>query len=154
MKRTLIVAVVLLIGVAYLIGFLPERQRRLELEGEVASLRSRVADAEARGRVCGLYTRVQGLIDVVTQKNYGLAVQSSTAFFDGVRAESSRTNLPAVRMALQSVLEMRDLVTRTLTNADPASLDQLRRAAEFLRGALENQTGVPPSASRAQAQQP
>ena len=154
MKGTLVVVVVLLIGIAYLIGVVPQRQRRLELEGEVASLQSRLADAEARGRVCGLYARVQGLIDIVAQKNYGLALQSSTAFFDGVRTESSRTDLPAVRAALQSVLEMRDSVTRTLTNADPTSLDQLRRAAELLRGTLENQPGPPPSASPVQAQQP
>ncbi len=152
MKRILVAVVVLLIGIAYLIGFVPERQRRLELEGEVASLQARVADAEARGRVCELYARAHGLIDVVAQHNYGLAVQSSTAFFDGVRTESSRTNLPAARAALQAVLGMRDSVTRTLTNSDPVSLDQLRRAAELLRSTLENQPGEPPSPG--QAQQP
>ena len=154
MKRTLVVAVFLLIGIAYLIGFLPQRQRRLEIEGEVASLRSEFADAEARGRLCELYTRVQGLIDVVARKDYGLAAQSSTVFFDGVRAESGRTSQPEVRAALESVLDMRDSVTGTLTMADPASLDQLRRAADLLRGALEIQPGVPPSASTVQAQQP
>jgi hypothetical protein len=154
MKRILVIAVVLLIGVAYLGGAWPERQRRIELEAETASLRARVADAEAKGRVCELYTRVQGLIGVVTRKNYGLAAQSSTAFFDGVRTESGRTTLPAVRAALQSVLDMRDSVTTTLTNADPGSLDHLRRAADLLGGALENPPGAPASSSPVPAQQP
>ena len=141
MKKPMVIAVVgvlVLIGFAYLIGLLPERQRRLALEREVASLQSRLADAEATGRVCGLYTRVQGLIDVVAQQNYGQAVQVSTAFFDEIRAEADRTNEPAIREVLRSVLATRDSVTGALTKADPASLEVLRRAADLLRGVLEN----------------
>lgn len=49
-----VVAVVVLSAFAYLIGLLPERQRRLGLEREVAALQPRVAEAEATGRICGL----------------------------------------------------------------------------------------------------
>lgn len=149
MKKPMVLAVVgvlLLIGFAYLIGLLPQRQRRLELEREVASLQSRLADARATGRVRGLYTRVQGLIDVVAQQNYGQAAEASTAFFDEVRAEADRTNEPAIREMLPSVLATRDSVTGALTKADPASLEELRRAANLLRGVLENREAVPPSA--------
>ena len=149
MKKPMVLAVVgvvVLVGFAYLIGFLPQRQRRLELEREVASLQSGLADAQATGRVCGLYTRVQGLIDVVAQQNYGQAVEASTAFFDGVRAEAERTNEPAIREMLQSVLATRDSVTGALTKADPASLEELRRTATLLRSVLENREAVPPSA--------
>lgn len=155
MKKSVIIAiiaVILLIGLAYLIGLLPQRQRRLELEREVASLQSQLADAEARGRICGLYTRVQGLIDVVAQQNYGQAVEASTAFFDEVRAESNRTEQAAFQEVLQSVLATRDSVTGALTKADPASLDGLRRSADLLRSALENRKAVPPSAPPVQAQ--
>ncbi len=157
MKKPMVLAgvgVILLIGSAYLIGLLPQRQRRLELEREVASLQSRLADAQATGRVCGLYTRVQGLIDVVAQQNYGQAVEASTAFFDEVRAEADRTNEPAIREVLQSVLATRDSVTGALTKADPASLEELRRTADLLRGVLENREAVPPSAPAAEAQIP
>ncbi|MHB8797762.1 MAG: hypothetical protein ACYDBY_04785 [Thermoanaerobaculia bacterium] len=155
MKKPMVLAVVgviLLIGFAYLIGLLPQRQRRLELEREVASLQSRLADAQATGRVCGLYTRVQGLIDVVAQQNYGQAVEASTAFFDEVRAEAERTSEPAIREMLQSVLASRDSVTGALTRADPASLEELRRTADLLRGVLENREAVPPPAPGVGAQ--
>lgn len=157
MKKSVVitvVAVIILGGFAYLIGLLPERQRRLELEREVASLQSRVAEAEASGRICGLYTRLEGLIDVVGQQNYGQASGSATAFFDAVRAESDRTNQPAFREALLSVLGTRDSVTGSLTKADPAALDQLRLAADLLRSVLENRQSAPPPAPPAQAQQP
>lgn len=149
-----VVGVILLVGFAYLIGLLPQRQRRLELEREVASLQSSLADAQATGRVCALYTRVQGLIDVVAQQNYGQAVEASTAFFDEVRAEAARTNEPAIREMLQSVLATRDSVTGALTKADPASLGELRRTADLLRSVLENRKAVPPSAPATQAQKP
>lgn len=157
MKKPMVIAVVgviILIAFAYLIGLLPERQRRLALEREVASLQSRLADAEATGRVCGLYTGVQGLIDVVAQQNYGQAVQASTAFFDEVRAEADRTNEPAIREMLQSVLATRDSVTGALTKADPASLEELRRTADLLRSVLENRKAVPPSSPATRAQMP
>lgn len=157
MKRSIVIAiagVIVLIGLAYLIGLLPQRQRRLESEREVASLQSRLADAEARGRVCGLYTRVQGLIDVVAQQNYGQAVQASTAFFDEVRTEADRTDQVAFREVLQSVLATRDSVTGALTKGDPASLKELRRSADLLRSALENRKAVSPSAPATQTQKP
>jgi hypothetical protein len=157
MKKSTVIAVVgvvFLIGFAYLIGLLPQRQRRLALERDVASLQSRLADAQATGRVCGLYTRVQGLIDVVAQQNYGQAVEASTTFFAEVRAEADRTNEPAIREMLQSVLATRDSVTGALTKADPAALDELRRTADLLRSVLENREAVPPPAPAVEAQMP
>jgi hypothetical protein len=148
-----VVAVVVLSAFAYLIGLLPERQRRLGLEREVAALQSRVAEAEATGRICGLYTRLEGLIDVVGRQNYGQASESATAFFDAVRAESERTDQPAFREALLSVLGTRDSVTGSLTRADPAALDQLRQAAELLRSVLENRQLAPPPAPPAKAEE-
>lgn len=154
MKRLLALAVVLLIGIAFLIGFLPQRRGRLTLEREVASLRAQLASAEERGRVCGLYVRLQGLIDVVAQKNYGQAEALSTSFFDDVRAESGSVSEPAFKEALQAVLGLRDAVTASVTKADPVSLHALRQAADLLRGALESRTPQPSGGPAAPVQTP
>jgi hypothetical protein len=129
---------VLLVGAAYLVGLLPERSRRIALEGQVGSLERRLGDAEARMRLCALYARVQGLVDLVALKNFGQAQQRSSSFFDDVRSESNRTPDPEFRKALLGVLEMRDTVTASLTKGDPATLDSLRRSAELLQAPLQS----------------
>jgi len=126
------------VGAAYLVGLLPERSRRVALEGQVGSLERRLEDAEARTRLCTLYARVQGLVDLVALKNFGQAQQLSSSFFDDVRAESSRTPNAAFRKALLGVLDMRDTVTASLTKGDPATVDSLRRSAELLQAPLQS----------------
>jgi hypothetical protein len=136
MRKALVIGVVLLAAAAYLIGFVPQRNRRIILEEEVASLKSRLEDAEARGRLCALYVRTQGLVQLVAQKNYGQAQQLSSGLFNDVRAEASRSQEPEFKKALLGVLEMRDTVTAGLTQGDAGTLDHLHRAAGLLQAAL------------------
>ncbi|MGA7990712.1 MAG: hypothetical protein WCC53_04705 [Thermoanaerobaculia bacterium] len=145
MKKALVFGVVLLSVGAYLFGFLPQRQRRLALEAQVASLELRLKTAEARGRLYALYTRSQGLLDLVAQQNYGHAQQLSSGFFDDVRAEAGRTPEPEFGKALLAVLSTRDAVTAGLTKADPGTLEPLRRATGMLQAALEKPETVAPS---------
>jgi len=139
MKRFLVLLVIGLVGAAYAAGYWPERQRRVALGEEVRSLEERLAEAEARIRLAGLLARLLTLMDVIGEKNYGQAQALSSAFFDEVRAEASRT-APPFRDPLEGIIRRRDTVTASLTQADPAALGTLREIQAELRRAL----GYPP----------
>jgi hypothetical protein len=136
MKKVLSVVVVAAVGGAYLYGWWPQRERRLAAEARVASLERELAAAQSRVRLAELHGQLLGLIDVVSEKNYGQAQALSTRFFDAARAEAGRTSEAAHRAALEAILAMRDAVTAALTQGDPASLAQLHDAESRLRRAL------------------
>jgi hypothetical protein len=136
MKKLLALLAVVLIAAAYVAGAWPERQRRLALEGEVQILDRRVEEAEARVRMGTLLGELQNLMETVGQKNYGQAQPLSSAFFDHARAETGRTPQPAFRDALEGVLAVRDPVTASLAQGDPAVMEQLRKAERRLKDAL------------------
>ncbi len=145
MKRVLGLVIVLMIAGAYAAGLWPERQRRLAAESELQALRGRLDEAEARVRLGKLLGDAITLREVVSQRNYGQAQSLATAFFDRVRAESSRAAPGGLRQALEAVHERRDAVTVSLTQADPVALDHLRLAEESLRAALGlGASAVPP----------
>ena len=134
MKRYFAVLVVLLAGLAYLAGYWPEHQRRQALEGQVASLQVQLAEAQARVRLGGLLGQLLAAEDAVSAQNYGQAQALSSAFFDAVRAEMTRTG--NFKDALEKVVGMRDPVTASLTRGDPQALTLLRDAETLVRNAL------------------
>jgi hypothetical protein len=141
MKTVLAVLVVALLAGAYLLGSLPERRRRAELEQRVQALEAELADARARERVTVLLARLLALVDMVERKNYGESLPLSTSFFDAVRDEASRTSDAAVREALLAIQARRDAVTARLSLGDPAAADVLGEAQTRLQTLL----GPPPS---------
>jgi len=134
MKRYFAISVVLLAGLAYLVGYWPEHQRRQALEGQVASLQVQLAEAQARVRLGGLLGQLLAAEDAVSAQNYGQAQALSSAFFDAVRAEMTRTG--NFTDALEKVVGMRDPVTASLTRGDPQALTLLRDAETLVRNAL------------------
>jgi protein phosphatase len=136
MRRMLGFVIVLSIAAAYGAGYWPERQRRIAAEGELRSLRASHEAAETRVRLGRLLGQSLALRDVVVQRNYGQAQALATEFFDQVRAESTRTVVPGFRDALEAVLRMRDPVTASLAQADPAVSEHLLQVEARLKAAL------------------
>ena len=60
----------------------------------------------------------------------------SSAFFDAVQAEASRTARPDAKQALAQILLTRDQVTSTIARTDPAVSETLRQHELALRRAL------------------
>jgi hypothetical protein len=138
MKRILAGALlaVLLAAVAYFAGFWPEHQRLESTRAELARLQSELdaAASEVRaGRVLGLLLH---LSDVAAAHNYGEASTLSSAFFDQVREEISRTGQARIKQALESVQQVRDRVTASLARSDPTVVDLLREQELAIRRAL------------------
>lgn len=58
----------------------------------------------------------------VNQKNFGLASQESTQFFDRVRTVSGSEADPGRKAYLQEALAARDQITAALAKGDPSAL--------------------------------
>lgn len=124
------------VAVVYLLGYWPERQKRVALEAELSSLRQDVVELTARDNVSGILGQLLAAIDEAAAMNYGQAQTSASSFFDAVRREASVTSVAPFRSALESVLQRRDAVTSALARGEASVLDPLRQSATELRRAL------------------
>jgi hypothetical protein len=148
MKRYFAILVVVVAGLAYLVGYWPEHQRRQALEGQVASLQVELVEAQARVRLGGLLGQLLAAEDAVSAQNYGQAQALSSKLFDAVRAEATRAAAGSVKDALEKVARMRDPVTASLTRGEPQALTLLRDAETLVRNALGSPGAATPGAGR------
>ena len=135
-KRMVALVAVVLLGAAFLVGYVPERRQRSAAEAELERLRSRLAVDEDRGRTSELLGRVLLVREVTARQDYGHAQELSSAFFDAVRAEASTTQDAQLRGGLNEALARRDAVTAALAKADAGAVDMLHTIELRLRQAL------------------
>lgn len=131
-----VVLVVVLLVVAYVAGFWPQRERIGALQGENATLQQRLDAAEARVRAGALLGELLTFKETVQEMNYGQARGMSSPFFERVAGEAARTPDAGIKQALAGILAQRDAMTVALTQGDAASLAHLREAERKLRQAL------------------
>jgi hypothetical protein len=135
-RRIAAVAAVILIGGAFLIGYVPEHRLRMAAEAQSRMVQEELATAEARIRMGELLGQALTIREVTMRQNYGQAQELSSSFFDGVQAEAARTPESAFRDALNEVLAKRDAVTAALTKADPGVVEILHMIELRVRHAL------------------
>jgi hypothetical protein len=135
-KRIATIAAIVVIGGAFLAGYLPERSLRTAAQRESVALREQLAATEARVRMGQLLGQGLALREVVMRQNFGQAQELSSAFFDGVRREAAATPLDEFRSVLNEVLARRDAVTASLAKADAGILETLRAMELQMRRAL------------------
>ncbi len=119
MKNKIIVAVVSLVAV-FLIGFVPEYVRANRLDSELRQSREAATGAELRDLIA--FTYVQA-----SQKNYGLAAETSSRFFNRVREVANQTQDASRQKALEELLAPRDSVTAALAKGDGAVMGDLQQ---------------------------
>jgi hypothetical protein len=123
-------------GGSFLAGYFSEHQKRVAAENEVAVERAKVQDLEAQSRMWVLEDRLLMILEHVQDKNYGLARDLSSPFFEELRREATRTPREDYRAALDELHARRDTVTAKLTVAEPDVESNLRESLERLRRAL------------------
>lgn len=128
MPKRVIIWIVILAAV-FFIGFVPAYTR-------ASSLQSKLDTAQHELNMARLCDQVSLTYFEATDKNYGLALQTSTQFFDRIRELAPRMN-PAAREAFNRLLGYRDKITASLAKADPAALDQLKDLYGKIRQATE-----------------
>ena len=124
---------------AFLLGFVPQYVKSRSLEAQLGTLRQEVAAERDKLQMDDLALQVGRVYLETTQKNYGLASQSSTKFFDRVRAMTAQESDPNRKAFFQKALAGRDAITAGLAKADPGTLvavqDLFQRAIEVSQSA-------------------
>ena len=117
MKNRVMGAAVALIAV-FLVGFIPPYVKANRLENELRQSRQDGAGAELRDLIALAYVQAN-------QKNYGLAAETSSQFFNRAREVTSQTQDVSRRKALEVLLASRDKVTAQLAKGDAAATGDL-----------------------------
>ena len=119
-RKTLLIVGGSLVVVAFLLGFVPQYLRARDLASQLAAEQQQLnserekSQRDELGLLCG-YVYLQASF-----KNYGLAGQYSTSFFDRVRAMNSQSPDSSRQAFLQSALAKRDSITQGLAKGDPS----------------------------------
>jgi hypothetical protein len=129
MRRWLALIVVILIGGAYLGGWLPERSRRVQAEARAAGL-------ERQLRLAQIEIRLLSLVAAVEARNFGIAASEATRFYDAVGREAE-TVAPARRGAVERLLAQRENLTGALAQPELVDLARLRVLLDEMREATK-----------------
>jgi hypothetical protein len=100
MQHKIIVAAIALIA-ACLVGFVPQYVKAIRLETVLRQSRQDAAGAEMRDLIGLAYVQA-------SQKNYGLAAENSSRFFNRVREVANQTPDANRRKAQENLLALRD----------------------------------------------
>jgi hypothetical protein len=118
MNNKIIVAAVAAV-VVFLIGFLPEFVKANRLENELRQSQLENTGAQLRDLIGIEYVQAN-------QKNFGLAGETSSRFFDRAREMANRSKDATSRKALEDLLAVRDKVTAELAKGDAAVMGDLQ----------------------------
>ena len=103
----------------FLVGFVPQYVKVNRLENELRQSRQETAGAELRDLIGFAYVQA-------SQKNYGLAAETSSRFFGRARDAASQAQDATTRKALEDLLALRDKVTAELAKGDAAVMGDLQ----------------------------
>ncbi len=135
--------VLVLMALSFGGGFWWEYSRARSVQTELSSANAQLAQANDTVRLSRLQDELLTLVEDTANKNYGDAATASTAFFNHLNDELSRTTQPNAKSAMQSILAQRDQVTADLAKADPASRDMFAQMSAAFHHALQPVLGAP-----------
>jgi hypothetical protein len=126
-QKTIVIVAGSLVAVAFLLGFVPQYMKTRDLEGQINSTRPKLQADEVDLLIGYIYLQTN-------LKNYGLASQYSTTFFDRVRTVAGQASDPNRQKFLQTALSKQDAVISALAKGDPGSAADVQ---ELFQSALE-----------------
>ncbi len=126
-----ILAVIILILLAFLVGFLPQYLARRDLEAQIDDLRFKLNLAELRDELALTYLHA-------ARSDYGTAQEFSTSFFNRLGDVLSRITDEQLVSRLEEIMAARDEVTTGLARAEAAVRERLQQLLLTLHQATEN----------------
>lgn len=124
-KARMIVGGVLVVA-AFLLGFVPQYRKSRVLDNQLGAARQQLNLEREKSQMDELGL-LSGHVYLETNlKNYGLASQYATVFFDGVQTMVSQVPDSNRQPFLQKTLAQRDAVTGGLAQGDPGTLSAVQ----------------------------
>lgn len=142
-RRVLIAAAI--IAAAFLAGFLIQYGRARNLNRSLETARADLNACQRRNDVAGLRDLMGLTYLEVNRKNYGLAQEHASRFFERVRELRGQAADPALEAVLNEALAGRDDIIAALARGDAAVQE---RVQNVYGGLLEARSQVPPAARR------
>ena len=118
MNNKLVVAAIAAVAI-FLVGFVPEYVRANRLENELRQSRQENTGGQLRDLIGLAYVQAN-------QKNFGLAAETSSRFFDHAREMGNQAQDATSRKGLEGLLEPRDKVIAELAKGDAAVMGDLQ----------------------------
>ena len=131
-KRNLGIAAGVLCVASFLLGFVPQFQKAAQLQNQLRARDERIAGLERRARLSRGEELASRLYLELTRKNFGVAGQHATSFFDHIRQITNDGSHSAIRGDLNDILAKRDGVTAKIAKSDPAAEVDVREILEQL----------------------
>ncbi len=129
--RNVLVAAAILAVAAFLSGFIPQYRKAYALQDQLAIREQRVGQLERQVLTAKAVELASLLYLEVTKKNYGIATQRATTFFDHVRLLLSDANTtPALKAPIEALAAQRDSLVAALAKPEPEVEAQARDILE------------------------
>jgi len=129
----IMIGIVLLIAV-FLVSFFPQFLKSRRLETELREARQQCAVAQLRDVIGLAYLQA-------TQKNYGLAAETTTRFFNRTRELANQMPDANSKKTLEDLLIPRDKITAQLAKGDAGVLNDLQTLFLNTRQATASSVG-------------
>ena len=142
-RRVLIVAAVA--AAAFLAGFLIPYGRARNLNRNLETVRADLVACQRRNDIAGLRDLMGLTYLEVNRKNYGLAQQHASRFFERVREVRSQPADPSLEAVLNEALTERDAIIAALARGDAAVQERVQKV---YGGLLEARPQVSPATRR------
>ena len=115
-----------LVVAAFLLGFIPQYLKGKALDNQLGAVRQQLNSEREKSQVDELGLLCGHVYLETSLKNYGLAGQYSSKFFDGVQAMMSQAPESNRQPLLQEMLAQRDAVTGGLAQGDPGTMSAVQ----------------------------
>jgi len=115
-----------LVVAAFLLGFIPQYLKGKALDNQLGAVRQQLNSEREKSQVDELGLLCGHVYLETSLKNYGLAGQDSSKFFDGVQAMMSQAPESNRQPLLQEMLAQRDAVTGGLAQGDPGTMSAVQ----------------------------
>jgi hypothetical protein len=129
-----------LVVAAFLLGFIPQYLKGKALDNQLGAVRQQLNSEREKSQVDELGLLCGHVYLETSLKNYGLAGQDSSKFFDGVQAMMSQAPESNRQPLFQEMLAQRDAVTGGLAQGDPGTMsavqDLFQRALQMAQNGL------------------
>ena len=118
------------VGIAFLAGYVPKHSQLRDAGVQIANLNLKLRLAHLRSLAGTLYLQT-------SERNYGLAAQTSSQFFEQLRSFVEQVNDPKLKQMLMELSKSQDQITAGLATGDPAVLSI---EADLLQKTLSTET--------------
>jgi hypothetical protein len=117
------------VGIAFLAGYVPKHSQLRDDAVQIANLHFKLELAHLRTLAGTLYLQT-------SERNYGLAAQTSSQFFDQLRSFVDQVNDPRLKQTLMELSKSQEQISAGLAAGDPAVLPKV---ADLLQKTLSTE---------------